>query len=132
MAADGPRRKETLEAEPRAAYPSLSTNGENERGGARMTLAFFHADGCGVCHEKAPLVDRLSADAGLPLERWDVDDPAGAAEKARRRIRTVPTLALVDGERVRFRLAGAMITPENVRHLLKQSGATARAGEGGA
>jgi hypothetical protein len=30
----------------------------------------------------------------------------------------VPTLALVDGERVRFRLVGRMITPETATHLI--------------
>ena len=30
----------------------------------------------------------------------------------------VPTLALLDGERVRFRLVGSMITLENVQDLL--------------
>lgn len=86
-----------------------------------MTLAFFHAPWCGVCHEKAPVAEEIGRGAALALERWDVATPAGAAEAERRRIRTVPTLALLDGERVRFRLVGRMITPENTRHLLAQT-----------
>lgn len=86
-----------------------------------MKLAFFHAPWCRVCHEKAPVAERIAAAAGLELERWDVEEPAGAGEAGRRRIRTVPTLALVDGERVRFRLV-RMISPENARHLLGRLG----------
>lgn len=87
-----------------------------------MKLAYFSAPWCGVCHEKSPVADTVAQAAGFALERWDIEEPAGASEAERRRIRTVPTLALLDGERVRFRLIGSMITPENVRHLLAQAG----------
>jgi thiol-disulfide isomerase/thioredoxin len=80
-------------------------------------LLFFHADGCGVCHQKAPVVERVAREMALPLEVLDLADPAVATRAAELRIRTVPTLALVDGARVRFRLIGRMITPENIRHL---------------
>lgn len=83
-----------------------------------MQLEYFHAPWCAVCHEKSPVVDRIAEAAGIPLSRWDIEEPAGAAEAERRRIRTVPTLALVDGERVPFRLIGRMITEENVQNLL--------------
>jgi len=85
-----------------------------------MHLAFFHAPWCGVCHEKAPLVERIARDASLALECWDIEEERGGVEAERRRIRTVPTLALIHGDRVPFRLVGRMITPENVRHLLAQ------------
>ena len=85
-----------------------------------MHFAYFRAPWCGVCHEKAPLVEQLASTLGMELERWDIEDDAGRAEAERRRIRTVPTLALIHGERVPFRLVGRMITPENVRHLLAQ------------
>jgi thiol-disulfide isomerase/thioredoxin len=83
-----------------------------------MHLAYFSAPWCGVCHEKAPLVERLAGESGLDLERWDIEEERGREEAERRRIRTVPTLALILGERVPFRLVGAMITPENVRSFL--------------
>ncbi len=83
-----------------------------------MNLAYFHAPGCGVCHEKSPVAEQIAADAGLPLERWDLDDDAGRAQAESRRIKTVPTLALIHGERVPFRLAGSMITPENAAQML--------------
>jgi thiol-disulfide isomerase/thioredoxin len=89
-----------------------------------MKLAYFHAPWCAVCHDKAPVVEEIAGIAGLELEHWDINDPAGGqeGEGERRRIKTVPTLALVDGERVRFRLIGRMITPANARHLLAQVG----------
>lgn len=87
-----------------------------------MHLAFFHAPWCQVCHEKAPVVEAIARDAGLPLERFDIEDEAGRAEYERLRMKQIPTLALIFGERVPFRLVGAMITPENVRHLLAMHG----------
>lgn len=92
-----------------------------------MHLAFFHAPWCQVCHEKAPLVEQIARDAKLPLERWDIEEEAGRAEYERRRMKQVPTLALIFGERVPFRLVGAMITPENVQHLLAMHGPEASA-----
>lgn len=83
-----------------------------------MHLAYFHAPWCGVCHEKAPVVEQIASDVRLELAHWDIEDADGRAEAERRRIKTVPTLALVHGDRVPFRLVGRMITPENVRHLL--------------
>ena len=91
-----------------------------------MHFAYFHAPWCAVCHVKAPLVEELAAAAGLTLETWDIAEVDGRAEAERRRTTTVPTLALIHGDRVPFRLVGRMITPENVRYLLeKYSGAGA-------
>lgn len=86
-----------------------------------MHLAYFHAPWCSVCHQKAPVVEQIASAVGMDLARWDIDEDTGRAEAERRRIRTVPTLALIHGERVPFRLVGRMITPENVRHLLARS-----------
>ena len=85
-----------------------------------MHLAFFHAPWCGVCHEKAPVVEQIATTAKLSVEHFDIEEPAGASEAERRGIKTVPTLALIMGERVPFRLVGAMITPENVAGLLQR------------
>lgn len=85
-----------------------------------MHFAYFQAPWCGVCHEKAPIVEQIAASAGLELQRWDIEEEAGRAEAERRRIKTVPTLALIHGERVPFRLIGRMITPENVQYLLEK------------
>jgi thiol-disulfide isomerase/thioredoxin len=85
-----------------------------------MHLAFFHAPWCGVCHAKAPVAEQIAAEARMELARWDIEEDDGRAEADRRRIKAVPTLALIHGERVPFRLVGRMITPQNVRHLLAQ------------
>lgn len=87
-----------------------------------MHLAYFHAPWCAVCHERAPAAEQIAAAAGMELSRWDIEQADGRAEADRRRIRTVPTLALIHGDRVPFRVVGRMITPENVRHLLARSG----------
>jgi thiol-disulfide isomerase/thioredoxin len=85
-----------------------------------MHLAFFHAPWCTVCHQKAPVAREIAAAAGMELSSWDIEQDEGRMEAERRRIKTVPTLALIHGERVPFRLAGRMITPQNVQHLLAQ------------
>jgi thiol-disulfide isomerase/thioredoxin len=83
-----------------------------------MKLLYFRADWCGVCHEKSPVVDDVALSAGLALERVDWETEEGQAKALGLRVKTVPTLALVDGQRVRFRLVGAMITPETAAHLI--------------
>lgn len=83
-----------------------------------MKLVYFRADWCGVCHEKEPVVDELAAAVGLPVEQVDWESEEGQAKALGLRIKTVPTLALVDGDRVRFRLVGKMITPETARQLI--------------
>jgi thiol-disulfide isomerase/thioredoxin len=80
-------------------------------------LLYFRADGCAVCHLKAPVAAEIARAMGLPLEVVDLDGMEGRARGEALRIRTVPTLALVDGARVPFRLVGAMITAENAAHL---------------
>lgn len=85
-----------------------------------MHFAYFHAPWCGVCHEKAPIVEQIAASANLELQRWNIEEEIGSAEAERRRIKTVPTLALIAGELVPFRLIGRMITPENVQYLLER------------
>jgi len=87
-------------------------------GAPGMKLIYFRADWCGVCHEKSPVVDELARAADLPLELVDWETEEGQAKAIGLRVKTVPTLALVDGERVRFRLVGSAITPETAAHLI--------------
>jgi thiol-disulfide isomerase/thioredoxin len=84
-----------------------------------MRLAFFHAAWCGVCHDKAPLLEPIATHVRVPLEQWDIETPEGAREAEARGITMVPTLALLLDERVPFRIVGEMITFENVSHLVK-------------
>ncbi|HET7462759.1 MAG TPA: thioredoxin family protein [Longimicrobium sp.] len=94
-------------------------------------LMYFRAGWCGVCHEKTPVVEAFARSAGLPLEMVDWETEEGQTRALGLRVQTVPTLALVDGERVRFRLVGAMITPETATHLVamyRPSGAPETAG----
>lgn len=82
-----------------------------------MKLLFFAAAWCGVWHAKAPVVREIARRMELPLEVIDIDEEGGRSRAEELRIRTVPTLALVDGARVPFRLIGRLITPENAAHL---------------
>ncbi len=86
-----------------------------------MKLLFFRSDGCGVCHAKAPLVREIARAMQMPLEVIDLGEEPGRTRAEELRIRTVPTLAAVDGARVPFRLVGRMITAENVAHLVSMT-----------
>ena len=81
-------------------------------------LVYVTTAGCAVCIEKSPLVDELAKELDLPLERVDSDTEAGAARAEALRVRGVPTLAIVEGERVPLRLLGRMITRENLEYFL--------------
>jgi thiol-disulfide isomerase/thioredoxin len=89
-----------------------------------VKLVYFRADGCGVCVAKSPVAEAIASAAELPLETHDFEAPDEQDAVERLRIRGVPTLALVDGERVRFRLVGAMITPETAEKLIEQARST--------
>jgi thiol-disulfide isomerase/thioredoxin len=95
---------------------------------SEQRLMFFHTEWCGVCHAKAPVAEEIARGMGLPLEVHDMAGDEGARLGQSLRVRAVPTLALVEGGRARFKLVGAMITPANVAHM---SSLTRRPGEGG-
>lgn len=83
-------------------------------------LVYVTKAGCAVCREKTPVAEQIAANLGLELERVDSDTEEGAARAEELRVRGVPTLALIQGERVPFRLLGRMITPEAVDYFLSR------------
>ena len=87
-----------------------------------MKLLYFRAGWCTVCHAKGPVAEEIARTMGLPLESFDIESDEGRALADERRVRTIPTLALVNGARTPFRLVGAMITPENAAHLKRLTG----------
>jgi thiol-disulfide isomerase/thioredoxin len=87
-----------------------------------MKLVYLQAAWCGVCREKAPVVAALADELGLRLETLDHDVAAERETAAALRVTQPPTLALVDGARVRFRLVGRLIEPETVRRLVAMTG----------
>ncbi len=87
---------------------------------ADRRLVYITAPGCRVCVEKLPVAEEIADALQLPLEHVDSGADEGAARAESLRIRGVPTLALVQGERVPFRLIGSMITRENVEHILSR------------
>jgi thiol-disulfide isomerase/thioredoxin len=87
--------------------------------GGMATLVYVRAEGCTVCIEKAPVAGAIARELGIPLEVVDLDDDEGRQRAAALRIRKIPTLALVAGARVPFRLVGRMITTENVMRMYR-------------
>lgn len=83
-------------------------------------LVYVTTAGCAMCREKMPVVEQIATDLGLELERVDTDTEEGAARAEELRVRGVPTLALLQGERVPFRLLGRMITREAVDYFLSR------------
>ena len=90
-----------------------------------MVLKLFRADWCHACHTALPAAREVARSLELPLEVVDVDGDAGRAERAALGVRMLPTLALVDDGRVRFRVAGSMIDPESVARIAALAGARA-------
>jgi thiol-disulfide isomerase/thioredoxin len=90
-------------------------------------LMFFRTGWCSVCHAKGPVAEEIARAMGMPLEVHDMESDEGSRLGESLRVSTVPTLALVDGDRARFKLVGAMITPENAAHL---ASLTRRPGDG--
>lgn len=96
-------------------------------------LLYFRAGWCGVCHEKGPVAEAIARSTALPLDVVDWETEEGQTRAMGLRVQTVPTLALVDDERVRFRLVGRMITPETATHLIgmyRPAPGTAGGGDG--
>jgi len=87
--------------------------------GGMETLVYVRAAGCAVCVAKAPVAAAIARELGIPLEVVDLDHEEGRQRAAALRVRTIPTLALVAGARVPFRLVGRMITPENVLRMYR-------------
>jgi thiol-disulfide isomerase/thioredoxin len=81
-------------------------------------LVFFRTSWCSVCHTKGPVAEEIARSMGMPLEVHDMEGDEGSRLGQSLRVTTVPTLALVDGGRARFKLVGAMITPGNVAHMV--------------
>lgn len=82
-----------------------------------MHFAYFYTTTCRVCHEKHPVAKQIASDMDIELREWNLESVEGDAEGKRLRISTVPTLALVHGARVPFRVVGERITPEAIRFL---------------
>lgn len=81
-------------------------------------LVYVTTAGCSVCREKEPVAEEIAAELNIPLDKVDSDTEEGAARAKELRVRGVPTLALILGERTPFRLVGRMITRETVEHLM--------------
>lgn len=88
-----------------------------------MKLKYFGAEWCHACHEALPRAEAAARSLGLPLEVMDVEEAEGKAESEALGIRALPTLALLDGGRVRFRIVGGGITPQHVAQLAAITGA---------
>jgi thiol-disulfide isomerase/thioredoxin len=90
-----------------------------------MILKLFRADWCHACHTALPAARDIADALSLPLEAVDVDTDEGRAAQAEAGVRALPTLALVDGARVRFRVSGPMIDLAVVTRLASALSAAA-------
>lgn len=86
-----------------------------------MRLLYLSAAWCGVCQAKTPVAHEVAGALALPLEVLDYDRPEERARAEALRVTRVPTLALVDGARVPFRLVGSAITLETALHLARRA-----------
>ncbi|HET7232562.1 MAG TPA: hypothetical protein VFJ16_21310 [Longimicrobium sp.] len=82
-----------------------------------MRFLYFGAQWCNACHDGLPAARQTAASLGIPLEEIDIDTEGGQERADALGARALPALLLLDGDRVRFRLMGAMISPENAGQL---------------
>lgn len=68
------------------------------RRGRPSEITLVTRAGCTQCAEVAPLVTRLAAEAGVPLQVRDVDTDPGIAATDRRRWGERVPVVLLDGE----------------------------------
>jgi len=95
-----------------------------------MILKLFRADWCHACHTVLPAAHEVARSLDLPLELVDVESDEGRAEQAALGVRVLPTLALLDCGRVRFRVVGSLIEPASVARIATLAGARAPAQAG--
>jgi thiol-disulfide isomerase/thioredoxin len=86
---------------------------------AAPTAEFWEADWCGACKLAKPAVIELQ-EQGWPIKIRDYDQHQ--AEAIRRKIRRLPEMIIVDGERDAARLEG-VYSRERIKAWLSEHGA---------
>lgn len=78
-----------------------------------MTQAIvFGSKHCGACRVQDPVLDQVAAELGIPVRHVDVErEPEVTAQYA---VRSLPTLFVVDGNRVLGTQMGALPKPKLV------------------
>jgi len=85
---------------------------------AAMKLLFFSAPGCGPCTLFFPIVEKISADLNLELEKIDVSENLDLAVKYG--IGSIPQLLVLENDNVNGRLVG-LCNENDVFKLLQES-----------
>lgn len=66
-----------------------------------MKLLDFYADWCGPCKRVAPVLDEISAETGIPMEKVNIDTDRRVANEYR--IMSVPTIVVLDDDGLEIR-----------------------------
>lgn len=75
-----------------------------------MNLIYYYSDSCGACKDYSNVVDRLSTELKITLQRRNIKD--GTSHK----LKGVPTVILEDGGEVKYQSVGNL----SYEHLLEE------------
>ena len=76
-----------------------------------MVVYDFYAPWCVPCKRILPLIERMSSELNIPIKKINVEESRNVFEKYK--VKTVPTLILVDGEKEINRV----INPKNFEEV---------------
>ena len=82
-----------------------------------MKLLKFYAEWCGPCKGLTMIINGAKDKIGIPIEEYDIDNEMMMAQEYK--VRSVPTMVLVDSTGTEIRRQVGMVTEEKLLEFLK-------------
>jgi thioredoxin 1 len=82
-----------------------------------MKLLKFYADWCGPCKALTMVIKGAKDKIDIPIEEYDIDNEMFMAQDYK--VRSVPTMVLVDDKGVEIRRQIGLVTEEKLLEFLK-------------
>jgi thioredoxin 1 len=82
-----------------------------------MKLLKFYAEWCGPCKGLSKIIDGAKDKINIPIEEYDIDNEMMMAQEYK--VRSVPTMVLVDDTGTEIKRQVGMVTEEKLLEFLK-------------
>jgi thioredoxin 1 len=82
-----------------------------------MKLLKFYAEWCGPCKGLSKIIDGAKDKIAMPIEEYDIDNEMMMAQEYK--VRSVPTMVLVDDTGSEIRRQVGMVSEEKLLEFLK-------------
>ena len=82
-----------------------------------MKLLKFYAEWCGPCKGLTMVINNAKDKIDIPIEQYDIDNEMMMAQEYK--IRSVPTLVLVDDKNQEMKRSVGLLTEEKLLEFLK-------------